>query len=674
MVEIQDKEYQNLQARLKELEAAVAKHKQDAEEASRMVTLVHDSNDAIIIHNLEGRITAWNRGAELMFGYSEQEARQMNIWQITPPNKAAEQKDFIRRIFAGENITSFETQRLTKDGRLLDVWLTVTKLVDDAEKVIGLAATERDITKRKGAAEALRESLEKYRRFFMTSRDCVFITSKEGNWIDMNEAAVELFGYPSRAELMQVKISDLYVNPEERTKHSSIITERGYSKEYPVDLRRKDGTVIHTLITAVALRNAEKNVMGFQGTIRDITKRKRIEEALHAANAYNRSLIEASLDPLVTIGADGKITDVNAATEAVTGYPRAELIGTEFSDYFTDPEQARAGYQEVFRVGSVRNHLLELRHRDGHVTSVLYNASVYRDEKGQVVGVFAAARDITERKRAEEKIRNLNAELEQRVIDRTVQLEIANKELDAFAYSISHDLKAPLRAVDGYAQILIEDHAVRLDGEGRRVCEVISNNARMMGKLIDDLLAFSRTGRAEINPAPVDMATLANSIFFELTTPEERERIVFHVAPLPRAHGDPSLLRQVWTNLLGNAVKFSAQKERAVIEVGCGSEGSGHPSVGAHEAGVSMEHLPSALPIPDSERVYFVRDNGAGFDMAYVDKLFDVFQRLHSAKEFEGTGVGLAIVQRIVQRHSGRIWAEGEAGKGAVFYFSIGEA
>ena len=236
-------------------------------------------------------------------------------------------------------------------------------------------------------------------------------------------------------------------------------------------------------------------------------------------------------------------------------------------------------------------------------------------------------------------------ELERRIRERTAQLEAANRELEAFSYSVSHDLRVPLRAIGGYTRILMEEYQQLLDAEGKRVCSVISEGAQKMSDLIDDLLAFSRLGRSAINPRKLDMEALAKSVFQDLTTAQSRKRIDFQLDAAPPVMGDLSLLRQVWVNLISNAMKFSSRKKRAVIRVhGENTEG---------------------------EVVYSVQDNGVGFDMRYADKLFGVFQRLHSAREFEGNGVGLALVQRVVLRHGGRVWAEGQTGKGATFYFSL---
>lgn len=246
----------------------------------------------------------------------------------------------------------------------------------------------------------------------------------------------------------------------------------------------------------------------------------------------------------------------------------------------------------------------------------------------------------------EGEILQLNVLLERRVIERTAQLEAANNELEAFTYSVSHDLRAPLRAVDSFTTVLKENYAPRLDAEGRRICDRIIGGAVAMGKLIDDLLSFSHIGRTSLHPLPIDMTDMVRFVYDELTEPGERERVELGLAPLPPAVADPGLIHQVWTNLIANALKFSSKKKRAVIEVGAERQGD--------------------------ETVYFVRDNGAGFDERFKEKLFGVFQRLHSANDFAGTGVGLAIVQRIIARHGGRIWAEGEVGKGAKFCFTLG--
>jgi PAS domain S-box-containing protein len=377
----------------------------------------------------------------------------------------------------------------------------------------------------------------------------------------------------------------------------------------------------------------------------DTTERHLANEAVRRAGAYNRSLIEASLDPLVTIAPDGKITDLNNATEKVTGLSRQQLIGTDFADYFTDPGKARAGYEQVFREGLVQDYELEIRRRDGHVTPVLYSASVYRDEAGDVIGVFAAARDLSERKRAEEVIRKLNEQLDERVRRHTAELEATNKELEAFTYSVSHDLRSPLRHIDGFSKLLLEEYSANLPEDARRHLSRIRDATRRMGMMVDDLLNLTRLGRKQLSLQLTRLSSLLEEAIGDLQPEMAGREIEWRIGNLPFVECDPALVKQVFANLLSNALKFTRLQEHAVIEVGATTQ--------------------------DGRAVIFVRDNGVGFSMKYVDKLFGVFQRLHRPEDFEGTGIGLATVQRIVHKHGGRVWAEGELNKGAAFYFTL---
>jgi signal transduction histidine kinase/sensor domain CHASE-containing protein len=277
-----------------------------------------------------------------------------------------------------------------------------------------------------------------------------------------------------------------------------------------------------------------------------------------------------------------------------------------------------------------------------HFTAII---GARKNSDGSVAKLFGTVQDITERKQAALEIESLNVNLERRVAARTAELEAANRDLESFSYSVSHDLRAPLRAISGFSRILAEEHSKALDQEGVRLCGIIGKNAENMGSLIDNLLEFSRLGRANLTLVPVNMADLVNSVFMDITTKESRERIEFSVGTLPEANADPVLLRQVWINLISNAVKFSKEREKSVIAIDC--------------------EMRAGIPW------YRIRDNGAGFDMKYADKLFGVFQRLHGQIEFEGTGVGLAIVKKIINRHGGEIKADSRPDEGATFSFTL---
>jgi light-regulated signal transduction histidine kinase (bacteriophytochrome) len=306
----------------------------------------------------------------------------------------------------------------------------------------------------------------------------------------------------------------------------------------------------------------------------------------------------------------------------VTGYPAKELSEMSLFDFFygADKKLMEEKIREVFIDGASAAEA-NLVSKDGRQTPYFFKAMRFiSGDKNFLVGVGV---NITERKQAEEKIRTLNEELEQRVLQRTAQLEVANKELEAFSYSVSHDLRAPLRAIDGFSRILLEDYADKYDAEGKRLVDVIRSNTKKMGELIDDLLALSRLGRKEIEISDINMDKLVKGLFDELALDTNNGKVQFNIKPLPPACGDQGMIHQVFANLLLNAIKFTKPKETAEIEVGGYTD--------------------------DSNNVYYVKDNGVGFDMQYKDKLFGVFQRLHT-EEFEGTGVGLAIVQRIVTK------------------------
>jgi PAS domain S-box-containing protein len=532
----------------------------------------------------------------------------------------------------------FEADMIRRDRSTFPVQVDLVSVRGDDDDLLYRVATIQDISRRKQAEQEI-----EYQANILAQVNDAVIASDENFIIkSWNAAAERMYGW--KAEEVVGRLAEKVLQTEfNGTTREEVIPRFKETGEFFAEVAqaRRDGTYFDLEAHTVSMRDEEGRITGFISVNREITERKRAESAALESEARYHRVLDSMMEGCQIIDFDWRYVYINEVAAEQGKRRPDELLHHTMMEMYPGIENT-----ELFTV--MQQCMVERTARR------LENRFIFPDEsigwyelsiQSVSEGIFILSTDITQRKRTEEEIRRLNEKLEERVIERTAQLHNANQELESFSYSVSHDLRAPLRAINGYTRILMEDYAQSLDAEGQRVCQVIIGETQRMGKLIDDLLSFSRLSRKEIQPALVDMKSLALSVFGELTSEPARERIDFKLGKLPLANGDPALLHQVWINLLSNAIKFTSKRERAVIEVG--SKRS------------------------EEQVVYYVRDNGAGFDIQYVDKMFGVFQRLHSEDEFEGTGVGLAIVQRIVQRHGGRVWAEGEVNKGATLYFSL---
>jgi len=550
---------------------------------------------------------------------------------------------FRRAVERGEPF-DLELELLTAKGR--KIWVRAIGRAEVSNgQVMRVYGNLADITERKLAEESLRVSTKEVfdLKAALDEHAIVAITDPQGKITFVNDKFCAISQY-SRSELLgqdhrlinSGHHSKAFIRDLWRT------ISRGKVWHGEIKNKAKDGTFYWVDTTIVPFLHDDGKPRQYVAIRADITERKQAEvELLRLA-----ILVKSSDDAIIGKTLDGIITAWNPGAERIFGYSAAEAIGRSMLVLFPPERIAEEAtiLAQIARGENVQHYETELVRRDGTRIDTSVTLSGITGGDGRIIGAVKIARDISERKRADREIHRLNSELEQRVRDRTAQLEVANKELEAFSFSVSHDLRAPLRAIDSFSRMLVEDNGPQLDAEGRRLLDVVCAEAKRMGKLIDDLLAFSRIGRQRMEDSDIDMTELARATFTDVTRTQSNVPRL-ELTALPPIHGDRSMLRQVWFNLLANAVKFSGKQAQPVIAI-TGSAA-------------------------DGTAAYSVTDNGAGFDQKFAGKLFGVFQRLHSEEEFEGTGVGLALVQRIIHRHGGTVAATGKLHGGAAFQFTL---
>jgi len=636
------------------------------ESEARWRTLIENSPQLIMTIDRQGKILLINH----LMGNIQQERLQgrMTFFEFLPGDDLIGKQTALQQVFTERKALTFEISFPQPEGR--DVWFScnLSPVVDEGRVDLAIFnATE--ITELKYAEAAVRQSEAIYRQAIEAAGAVPYYRDHVSNTFRFVGSGIR--------EIIGLGPDEVTTGMWDRSIQEShmIGGAAGLSAAEAVELARigklriwqcdsqikaVDGTIRWVYDAAIEMVGPDGISRGSVGILQDITSRKLAEEALRQSEIKFRSIVEQLSEGFALIDEAGRITEWNSVLEQMSGVKRSEAMGLYYWDVqalVTPPELVKSKRAEKARNKTLLLDALKSGHSPlfGHTTeTAMFTAEagwIYvqqaafpiHTDRGFRVGLLH--RDVTTQKRAEEAIRMMNDELEQRVAERTAELETANSELEAFSYSVSHDLRAPLRAIDGFSRILADELGPQTPPEVLRYLNVIRDNAQQMGRLIDDLLSFSRLSRQPLKKVAFSPLDIINQVLVTLASGNQERLIKLVMPELPSCQGDPALLKQVWMNLLSNAFKFTRQREHARIEVGA--------------------------IVDTAEIVYFVKDNGTGFDMRYADKLFGVFQRLHHTDEYEGTGVGLAIVQRIVRRHGGRVWAEGELGHGSTFFFSL---
>ncbi|MEZ5428444.1 MAG: PAS domain S-box protein [Pyrinomonadaceae bacterium] len=609
------------------------------ENEAKFRSVTETASDAILTIDKESKIVFANPATENIFGYPPDEIVGKPLAAIIPENYGNSHPPGISRFFETDekNISrqAIQLPGRHKDGRKIPLELSFSQHGAGGRNL--LTSIIRDISKRQKTEEELRESEKRYRHLFENNPFPMWVYDLETlRFLAVNGAAQLQYGY-SEKEFLSMTIRD--IRPEEeipRLLENVRETEKRLDRSGPWDHRKRDGTLIQVEISS--------HEMAFDGRktrlvlANDITEQIKAQELLRAKTKQIEDILERINDGFITLDNDFNYTYVNRKIGEMVGRDPDSLIGKNVWEEFPDAVGSET-YKVFCRALSERQNQKNIDYYEP--LDLWQENRVYSTPEG--ISVFI--RDISEEKKAEQKITKLNEELEQKVIRRTAELEAANRELETFSYSVSHDLRAPLRAIDGFSLALLEDYSEIIDPEGRHFLNRIRKASQKMAQLIEDLLKLSRVTRREIRRTEINLSQMAREIAQSLTQDQPQRKVNFQIQEDLLATADEGLLHIVLQNLIDNAWKFTSKKEIAEI------------SFGAVVSGKKVE--------------YFVRDNGAGFSMKYADKLFGAFHRLHREEDFEGTGIGLATVQRIIQRHGGTIRPESKVGRGATFYFTI---